>query len=254
MSSQGSITFVPSVHFSATHRRRIRSTIREAEPDLVAVELDDHRFDRIDRTERLDGSALQEVLPPATAAAYTVLRAVQRTIVRLHGLDPSETDMETAVETAAEQGIDVALIDDPIAETLEALSSRVGPDLLPKLFVRAQRLGPDQQARQFELLSLPLEEVTSGEDVQPAVEQMRLLFPELTEVLIDRRDRAMARRLHALRRDGYDVVAVVGAGHHLGIEAALKDLESAADDDASDRTVSVPIRSPSRSVTRIPIE
>ncbi|WP_049921505.1 TraB domain-containing protein [Halopiger djelfimassiliensis] len=250
MSATGSITVVPSVHFSPTHRRRVRTTIRETEPDLVAVELDERRYERLERTDRETPFELARDLPPATAAAYNVLRAVQRTVVRLYGLDPGKTDMETAIETAAELGTDVALIDDPIEETVAALSSRVGPDLLPKLFVRAQRMPPSQQVAQFELLTLPFEDITSGEDVQPAIEQLRWFLPELTDVLIDRRDRAMAARLHALRREGHDVVAVVGAGHHLGIERRLEDLESRDDDGETP----VPVRSPSRTVTRIPID
>ncbi|MXV61999.1 conjugal transfer protein TraB [Natronorubrum sp. JWXQ-INN-674] len=250
MSAQGSITFVPSVHFSPTHRRRVRRTIREEEPDIVAVELDERRYDRIEKHGRQSPAELLRELPPATAAAYTVLRTIQRTVVRLYGLDPSQTDMEVAVETAAELNVDIALIDDPIAETVNALASRVGPELIPKLFARAQRMGPEQQAAQFELMTLPFEDVTSGEDVQPVIEQMRSLLPELTDVMIDRRDRAMAARLHALRAAGHDVVAVIGAGHHLGIQRTLDDLESRP----ADETVDVPIRSSSRSVTRIPID
>ncbi|QRV14127.1 TraB/GumN family protein [Haloterrigena salifodinae] len=265
MSAQGTITIVPSVHFSPTHRRRVRSTIRETEPDVVAVELDDRRYDRLEERSGRSPLELAQELPPATAAAYTVLQAVQRTVVRLYGLDPGQTDMEAAVETAAELDIDVALIDDPIAETLSALADRVGPELLPKLFARTQRMGPDRQAKQLELLTTSFEEITSGEDVQPAIEQMRLLLPELTEIMIDRRDRSMGRRLHALRSEGHDVVAVVGAGHHLGIKRTLEDLEVRARDAGPlesaeteyrefDADTTVPIRSPARSVTRIPIE
>ena len=255
MSPQGAVTIVPSVHFSPTHRRRVRSTIREVDPDVVAVELDPRRYERLEGDDRSSPFDAGE-LPPVAAAGYTVLRAIQRTVVRLYGLDPGQTDMEAAVETAAELDLEVALIDDPIDETLSALADRIGPELLPKLFARAQRIDPEQQARQMELLTTSFEEITSGEDVQPALEQLRLLFPELAEVMIDRRDRAMAERLHALRSEGRDVVAVVGAGHHLGIERALAELDSGTPEGtrSADAEVTVPIRTPSRSVTRIPID
>ena len=262
----GTVTLVPSVHFSPAHRRRVRSTIREREPDVVAVELDARRYERLEERDRGNPFDLAGELPPPTAATVALLRTIQRTIVRLYGLDPGQTDMEAAVETAAELDLEVALIDDPIEETLSALSDRVDPFLLPKLFARAAQMDPERQAKQLELVMQPFEEITSGEDVQPAIEQLRWLLPELTEVLIDRRDRAMADRLHALRREGHDVVAVIGAGHHLGIEERLEELESrdaetagAADidfdsdpDSVADPTV--PLRSPTRSVTRIPIE
>lgn len=250
MAPPGTITFVPSVHFSPTHHRRVRETIRETEPDLVAVELDERRFQRLERSSRLNAADLARELPPATAAMYSTLKAIQQTVVRLYGLDPGTTDMETAIETAAELDTDVALIDEPITETMAALSARVGLETLPKLLMRMQRMEPREQARQVGLLTLPFREIESGDDVQPAIEQFRRLLPEVAEVLIDRRDRAMARRLHRLRREGYDVVAVIGAGHHNGIRAALDDLQQ----QNAEPDITVPVRSPSRNVVKIPIE
>ena len=250
MATQGSITFVPSVHFSPTHRRRVRETIRDEKPDLVAVELDERRFERLKRSDRPTPAELARELPPATAAVYTALRTIQRTVVRLYGLNPDKTDMETAIETAAELGIDVALIDDPIAKTMSELSARIGWETVPEMFLRMQWMSPRAQADQFELFTLPFRKIDSGDDVQPAIDQLRRLLPDVAEVLIDRRDRAMARRLDKLRRDGYDVVAVIGAGHHNGIRDALDELRTREDPPDTD----VPIRSPSVEVTSIPIE
>ncbi len=252
MSDHGTVTLVPSVHFSPTHRRRVRERIREIDPDLVAVELDESRFERLEADAGPNLAELTRELSPPAAAAYSAVRAFQRTVVRLAGLDPDYTDMEAAVDTAAERGLDVALIDESIEEILRALSRRLGPLTIPKTMLRIQSMGPEAYADQFELLSLPVEEISHGDDVQPAIDHLRRLFPELAAVLIDRRDQAMARRLHALRREGHDVVAVVGAGHHNGIERRLAALEDELD--AADGTESVPIRTPAKTVTQIPIE
>ncbi|WP_049927023.1 TraB domain-containing protein [Halopiger goleimassiliensis] len=249
MSTPGSVTIVPSVHFSPVHRKRVRDTIREEEPDVVAVELDEYRFERLEREAGADPFDLARELPPPAAMTYTTLRTIQRTVVRLFGLDPETTDMEAAIETAAERDLEVALIDEPIRDTVAALSDRVGLDTLPKLVLRAQQLSPADQARATELMAVPMTEIEDGDDVQPAIEQMRTLLPEVAEVMIDRRDRTMARNLHALRQDGHDVVAVVGAGHHNGLVNHLADLEGETVSD-----VTVPIRPPTRNVTRIPIE
>lgn len=250
MTTRGTITFVPSVHFSRTHRRRVREVIRETAPDLVAVELDDRRYERLDRNRRLDTGDLARELPPSTAATYSVLKVIQRSIARLYGLDPGRTDMETAIETAAELDTDVALIDESIEDVFDALSTRVGPETLLKMPRRAQLMGFDDWVDQFTFVTRPLTRIESGDDVQPAIDQLRRLLPEVAEVLIDQRDRAMARRLHELRREGYDVVAVVGAGHHNGIRDALDELDGRA----GDPHVDVPLRSPSRDATTIPID
>ncbi|WP_265109851.1 TraB domain-containing protein [Halosolutus halophilus] len=250
MTETGTITFVPSVHFSPAHRRRVRETIREVDPDVVAVELDERRFERLDRNQQSSPFDLTREFPPPTAAAYATLRALQRTVVRLYGLDPTKTDMETAIETAAELDTEVALIDDPIVETMDALGRRVGFETLPKLLVRAQLMGPEDYARQIEAMTTSFSDVDHGDDVQPMIDHVRRLLPEVAEVMIDGRDRSMANRLHRLRSDGYDVVAVVGAGHHNGIRRVLEELER----DSTDPDTVVPIKTSSRSVTRIPID
>ena len=247
MDGNGELTIVPSVHFSPRHRRRTRAVIREVEPDIVAVELDQRRFDRLwrrDTVETID----RRGLAPVAAITYDTLRLVQRTVVRLYGLDPGKTEMETAIETAAELEIDVALIDEPLAEIVAELSDRLGPETIPKLLVRSSFMTPTERLAQLEAATIPLRTVEHGDDVQPAVDAMRRVLPEVTDVLIDRRDTAMARRLHTLRRTGHDVVAVVGAGHHNGLSRELEALEG------TDHGLHVPIESPAREVVRIPID
>ncbi|MFC4436486.1 MULTISPECIES: TraB domain-containing protein [Natrialbaceae] len=250
MSDHGTITFVPSVHFSRTHRQRTRETIRTVEPDVVAVELDERRFENFQQGRRPNPVELARDLPPPVAAGYVVLRAIQQTVVRLSGLDPTKTDMETAIETAAELDTEVALIDEPLSETVTALTNRVGLETLPRLLFRTQMLGPEEYARQMEVVATPFSAIDHGDDVQPVIDNMRRLLPEVAEVLIDRRDRAMAERLHRLRRAGYDVVAIIGAGHHNGIRRALEELET----ESADPDVRVPLERPVRKVTRIPID
>lgn len=248
MTDDGSVTLVPSVHFSETHRRRVRETIRAERPDLVAVELGEHRFERLERSSTASDEVLGRLEPPASAA-YLALRTIQRTVVRLFGLDTETTDMETAIETAAELDLDVALVDDPIEDTTTALVERIGPATFPRSIIRSQFTTPEERLEQLELLTMPFEDVEHGDDVQPLVDHVRRIFPEFAEVLVDRRDRAMAERLHVLRLEGHDVVAVVGAAHHNGVERILSDLDER--DVVPD--VDVPVRSPRRDVTPIPI-
>lgn len=225
---------------------------------MVALELGEYRYERLEERSRPDPERLARELPPATAATLATLRAVQRTVARLYGFDPGRTDMEAGIEGAAEVGADVALVDDPIAETLSALAERVGVVTLPESMLRAWLMGPRQRIKQFELLTLPFRDVRDGDDVQGAIDHLRWVFPDAAEVLIDDRDRAMARRLHALRREGRDVVAVVGAGHHNGILAELERLEEEEEEEEeegdADSPPDVPMRTPARTVTRIEIE
>ncbi|WP_254768167.1 TraB/GumN family protein [Salinilacihabitans rarus] len=73
-----------------------------------------------------------------------------------------------------------------------------------------------------ELDEIDIEEMTDGDVVTAMMEEFRRFSPRGANALIDERDAYIAHKLHALREQGYDVVAVVGAGHEAGIETYLE--------------------------------
>ncbi|PSP40130.1 conjugal transfer protein TraB, partial [Halobacteriales archaeon QH_2_66_30] len=68
---------------------------------------------------------------------------------------------------------------------------------------------------------IDLDRLTDADVVTAMMEEFRRFSPGGAEALIDERDAYIAYRLIALRDAGYDVVAVVGAGHREGIERYL---------------------------------
>ena len=70
---------------------------------------------------------------------------------------------------------------------------------------------------------LGMEDLTDTDVVTMMMEEFRQFSPGGAEALIDERDAFIGHRLVALREAGYDVVAVVGAGHRAGIERYLAD-------------------------------
>ncbi|USZ70340.1 TraB/GumN family protein [Natronosalvus halobius] len=68
---------------------------------------------------------------------------------------------------------------------------------------------------------IDIEEMTDGDVVAAMMEEFRRFSPSGANALIDERDAFIAHKLHTLRGQGYDVVAVVGAGHKAGIERYL---------------------------------
>ncbi|MFP8889181.1 TraB/GumN family protein [Natrialbaceae archaeon A-CW2] len=73
---------------------------------------------------------------------------------------------------------------------------------------------------------IDIEEMTDGDVVAAMMEEFRRFSPRGANALIDERDAFIAHKLHVLREQGYDVLAVVGAGHKAGIERYLADPES----------------------------
>ncbi|APX95877.1 TraB/GumN family protein [Natronorubrum daqingense] len=67
-----------------------------------------------------------------------------------------------------------------------------------------------------------IEEMTDGDVVRAMMEEFRQFSPRGANALIDERDAYIANHLQKLKAQGYDVVAVVGAGHKAGIERHLE--------------------------------
>lgn len=249
----GDITFVPSVHYSPAHVRRVDQTIREAEPDVVAIELGDRRFRKLDRGEDLDPREMADELPGSARLAYMAFKAIQENMVgNYRGLDTNDTDMNAAVRTAAATDTPIALIDDPVNETFGDILDNVSLRDIPEILSRAQDVDEEQAEELQEYQKSMMEdigEVESGDDIQPMVDHFRGIAPEITDVLIDKRDRTMAERLHRIRENGYDAVAIIGAGHHNGILTHLERLENQNDTPE----VTVPIRESEQEVTDIPL-
>ncbi|MDS0477587.1 TraB/GumN family protein [Natrinema sp. 1APR25-10V2] len=72
-----------------------------------------------------------------------------------------------------------------------------------------------------EIDEIDIEEMTDGDVVAAMMEEFRRFSPRGANALIDERDAYIAHNLHDLREQGYDVLAVVGAGHKAGIERHL---------------------------------
>ncbi|MFP8955271.1 TraB/GumN family protein [Natrialbaceae archaeon A-CW3] len=73
---------------------------------------------------------------------------------------------------------------------------------------------------------IDIEEMTDGDVVAAMMEEFRRFSPRGANALIDERDAFIAHKLHALRSQGYNVVAVVGAGHKAGIDRFLANPET----------------------------
>ena len=84
-------------------------------------------------------------------------------------------------------------------------------------------LGPSGPAPEGGIDEMEIEELTDADVVTVMMEEFRQFSPGGAEALIDERDAYIGHQLVGLRDAGYDVLAVVGAGHRAGIEGYLDD-------------------------------
>ena len=296
---EGEITLVGTAHVSQDSVEEVERTIAERDPDVVAVELDEGRYeqlkggepDDIEARDLLSGNTLYQFL------AYWMLSYVQTRLGDRFDIEPG-ADMLAAVEAAEARGAGVALVDRDIQLTMQRLWKRMrfrekvkmgvggvaelgdpvtaglsigffvgffvaflaealaGPFVIPAgvgsgvgvpllggllgmlgtvidglliaglvavvlglpIALLLGRSASDVDYEEFEM-----EDLTDTDVVSAMMQEFRHFSPGAASALIDERDAFIAHRLVALRAAGYDVVAVVGAGHRAGIQAYLDD-------------------------------
>ncbi|ADE04779.1 TraB/GumN family protein [Haloferax volcanii] len=124
---EGHVRVVGTAHVSADSVREVEETVREERPDVVAVELDEGRYrqlkggtpDDIEARDLLRGNTVFQFI------AYWMLSYVQSRMGDQFDVKPG-ADMLAAVETAEEEGLDVALVDRDIQVTIQRFWQRMG--------------------------------------------------------------------------------------------------------------------------------
>ena len=123
---EGSVSVIGTAHVSQASVEEVETAIADEQPDVVAVELDDGRYrqlkgeepDDLDASDLLQGNTVFQFL------AYWMLSYVQTRLGEQFDIDPG-ADMLAAVETAEKHGIDVALVDRDIQETIQRFWTRM---------------------------------------------------------------------------------------------------------------------------------
>ncbi|MFW6448292.1 MAG: TraB/GumN family protein [Halobacteriota archaeon] len=225
----GTITVVGTAHVSRHSVDEVRETIADREPDVVAVELDAGRYRQLkgETPEDLDPADLLKGGTVAQLLAYWMLSYLQARLGERFDVKPG-ADMRAAIEEAEARALPVALVDRDIQVTIQRLWARMRlrekVRLVGSLILGVAGLGRSASAG---LEALEDDGSLTDIDVVTALlEEFRRFSPGGAEALIDERDAYIAHQLLALKRQGQDVVAVVGKGHEAGIEGYLADPSS----------------------------
>ncbi len=122
----GSVRVVGTAHVSEASVREVEDVIEDDRPDVVAVELDEGRYRQLkgETPEDLDASDLLRGNTVFQFLAYWMLSYVQTRLGDRFDIEPG-ADMKAAVDTAEDEGIDVALVDRDIQVTIQRFWARL---------------------------------------------------------------------------------------------------------------------------------
>ena len=212
-----SIILVGTAHVSRESVDLVRQVIDQEHPDVVCVELDKRRHEALSRPRRWESLDLKTIIRKkqlSTLLVNLLLASYQKRLGDQLGVLPG-MEMLEAIHTAEKYGIPISLCDRDVRATMRRAwrttpfwsKSMLVSSLLLSMFDTTQVSEEDiRDLKKQDVLSEMMQEL--GQDV-----------PTLKVVLIDERDRYLARKI--LDANGHKIVAVVGAGHVEGIRQTL---------------------------------
>jgi pheromone shutdown-related protein TraB len=203
---------VGTAHISKESVETVRGTIREVQPDLVGVELDESRLQSLrndDGWREIDVSQAIRDGKGYLLAVNLLLSIEQRRMGLETGTEPG-TEMLTALDEAEEIGAETALVDRDINKTFRRVFD--GLTVREKVRLIYSLLAAEEE--------IELEDLEQDQIIETIVRELGDDFPSLKRTFLDERNAYMAEKL--LERDFDEAVLVVGAAHVEGVVECLE--------------------------------
>ena len=217
---------IGTAHVSQSSVEEVKDTIYEVQPEVVGVELDIGRYNRLMK-ERAGLINEEETIPirkiikenkVTLFLTTTILTYFQNKIGENLDVKPG-SEMIAAIDAANDLGVKIALLDRDINITLERVLNSVSTWGKIKFFFSfliSFIKGDDEE--------IDVEDLKTDEMLEEVMGYFKEEAPEAYNALVTERDAYLANSILNIPED--KVVAVVGAGHKQGIEKYLDNPET----------------------------
>jgi pheromone shutdown-related protein TraB len=212
-----SFFIIGTAHVSKDSAELVERIIRDRNPDTVAVELCESRFESLSNPDRWKETDIYTVIKSGRAyvlMAQLALSTFQKKLADEFGVRPGE-EMHRAIKVSEETGAELSLVDREIRTTLKRAWATAGFWTLMKVLYQtilstfhAQDISEEE-----------IEKMKTGDELAVVLDEFSGSLPGVKVALIDERDDYLAAKI--LNAPGDTVVAVVGAAHVPGIKRAF---------------------------------
>lgn len=220
------LTIIGTAHVSQNSVDEVKEAIYEQEPDVVAIELDKGRYERllqekagIETDEEISVTNIIKEDKVGLFIASGILTYIQSKIGEDLDIKPG-SEMIGAIEAANDVDAKIALIDRDINITLQrALNKMTFMEKLKFVYgAIASLFASDDEGIE------DIEQLKDGNTLDEVMEYFKDMSPNAYKVLVKERDAYLANNILKIEED--HVIAVVGAGHKGGINNYLDNPEN----------------------------
>lgn len=206
------ITLIGTAHVSLASIEEVKNTCLELMPDCIAIELDEERYQSMMNAKKWEETDIVKIIKEKKVMfllSQMILSTFQRRIGQQMDVKPGD-EMRTAIDFALEHNIHLEKVDRSIQVTLQRIWSNLG-------FIEKTKLLTELLSSMFEtdIKEEDIEKLKEQDMLQSALKEVEAKFPQITNTLIDERDRVLAQKIRSAK--GTNIVAVVGAAHVPGI-------------------------------------
>ena len=220
------LTIIGTAHVSANSVEEVKDAIYEQHPDVVAIELDRGRYERLKKEmmgiEEDDAISVTQIIKENKVGLFlttTLLGYFQSKIGADLDVKPG-SEMVGAIEACEDLEIPIALIDRDINTTLQRALNKMGAwEKLKFLYGLLTSVFGDEGEDEIDV-----EDLKNPDNLDELMEMFKDEAPSVYEVLVKERDEYLAGSIMRIPQDR--VIAVVGAGHQPGINRYLDNPET----------------------------
>ena len=217
------LILIGTSHIAKQSIKEVEEIIIKERPDLIALELDRERFYAL--LHGIKGRIGIKEIKNIGFKGYLFAKIgefAERKLGGKVGVSPGE-EMLKAAKTASRENIKISLIDQKISVTLKNFSKeltwrekfRFISDIFTGIFSKKRRIKID------------LKKVPEKDLINKILKQTKERYPNFYKVLVEDRNKYMAKKLFKLMKNHGKIVAVVGAGHEDELIEEIKKLERA---------------------------
>lgn len=221
------IIIIGTAHISQKSVDIVRATIAAESPDVVAIELDQGRFEALRNPDAWQNLNLREVIRKKQTTfliARLALMAFQKKMALHTGVKPG-AEMVAAIDAGEANGKPIELIDRDIQVTLKR-AWRLTPWWRRSMMIGMLFGGMFQKT---EINEDELEKLRESHNISELIEEMGEGMPELKNVILDERDSYMVAKIREIKAQ--KTVVVIGAAHKAGMIRKLESKEEVNLDD-----------------------